>query len=144
MRGGPCPRGRGGGLGLVWGGLGWRRCCLPSSHTRGPSTWPESPPITSLLGPRPSPGGSLARGGRPALSRCLHGQAGFPTRGQPQRRLKKGGPEPQRSEGAGSVHSQTQARPLPATQRVCKACSPQRRGGSGLYYSITQHFPGTK
>ena len=59
MWGGLCPRGRGGGLSLVFGGLGWRRCCLPGSRTRGPSTWPESPPVTSLLGPRPSPGGSV-------------------------------------------------------------------------------------
>lgn len=98
------------------------------------------PGATSLpRGQRPSPGGSLAGGGQPALSRCLHGQAGLPTRGQPQRHLKKGGPEPQRSEGAGSVHSQTRARPLPATQRVCKACSPQRRGGAGGGRIIQSH-----
>ena len=41
------------------------------------------------------------------------------------------GPEPQRGEGAGSVHSQTRARPLPATRRVCKACLPRRRGAVG-------------
>lgn len=48
-----------------------------------------------------------------------------------QRRLGKGGPEPQLREGAGSVHSQAWARPLPATQRRCKVCLPRRRGAVG-------------
>ena len=101
-------------------GSGVETCCLPSSHTRGPSTWPESPAVTSL--PRGQPG----RRRTASIARCLHGHTGFPTRSQPQRRLGKGGREPQRSEGAGSGHSQTRARPLPATRRRCKACLPRR------------------